>query len=596
MEQQKGFKKKTSQELTQAMKITALGMWEWSLERDEVYLSEETFAIVGVNPDQFDHTMTYIVGKVVHSESRIEFMKSMALGRKEGLVRNKIYRVNHPDKNPCWVKFYSKVIKDQNGNASKLVGTLMDVTEEYLLKRRLMGQVTLLESVLEALPTPVFYKNREGVYQFCNDAFANFFGKRKDEVVGHTVEDVALDEAAELCDFADQELLTNEQSQVFESKLSHGDHSIRNVLFSRAPYRDYRNSVKGIVGVMQDITNQKAIEREVEMLYEAKDVFLTFNREMMSYRNTLEFLNKMLSKFQQVFKKSHLSSVLELNEEGSFSILANNGYDAEEVAKLKFPVEESFMWRSTGGLVKKASILNDISELMGSDERIFTTMSSDRIESTLIIPVYIEGRFKWLLSFDSNENHTFDDVDMFVAEYIREELPIAYRMFELYQKTLKLSRYDGLTGLMNRRYFEYTLEETLNRSMYNKEEFSVLLFDLDGLKRVNDTYGHHAGDIYIRGFVEALKNEFFESDILARIGGDEFTGIFVNVDLAELIHKIEQIRQRFEDRPLRSGRDSFNGSFSYGLARFPSDSRDMSHLLRIADENMYKDKQRHRIK
>lgn len=230
---------------------------------------------------------------------------------------------------------------------------------------------------------------------------------------------------------------------------------------------------------------------------------------------------------------------------------------------------------------------------MGGGQKIVTTVSGNPVHSTLVIPLKVEGKLRWILFFDSPKSQVYDEIDQFVADYVREELPIVYRMFELYQKTLMLSRYDGLTGLMNRRYFEYVMEEKMNRAIYNKEALLVALFDLDGLKKINDNYGHHAGDAYIKSFVNLLKDTFPEADTLARIGGDEFTGMFTHGAIELLTEKIKEMRSRFEQQEVYCEGITFSGSFSFGFSTYPKDSKEMSQILQLADENMYKDKQRH---
>lgn len=81
--------------------------------------------------------------------------------------------------------------------------------------------------------------------------------------------------------------------------------------------------------------------------------------------------------------------------------------------------------------------------------------------------------------------------------------------------------------------------------------------------------------------------------MLARIGGDEFTGLFEDDNLETLSKKFEKIRQNFESTEINCEGITFKGSFSYGFAIYPDNSKEMSQLLQLADENMYKDKQRH---
>lgn len=595
----KSLKESTSQtieDLNRAIDITALGMWEWSLEKDLVFLSDEAYKIIGLKAENFDHAMTYIVGKVVHPESRMNFMKAMAQVRREGSVNNDVYRVSHPTKEMCWVKCFSRVILDDQDKPIKVIGTFLEVTEEYVTKQTLEKELSFFKSVFQTISSPIYYKSPEGEYQFCNDAFLQFLGKDRSEVIGQTMDVILPSETLETFQLADEDLLSSRQAQNYEEKVPHADGTLHTVLLSRAVHINQKNQNQGIVSVMQDVTNQKLIEREVNMLYKAKDAFLAINRDIMVYKSYKEFFGDLQFKLQKIFEHAVRSTVLEYNEDRTLSILINHGYDESASKAFRLPIEKSFFWRYLDGLPEHAIIINEVENGIDEENKLLQPEQGTASQSLLMIPLYLEGAFKWLLSFDSQDNYVFDDIDELVAEYIREELPIVIRMFEMYQKTLMLSRYDGLTGLMNRRYFENIFEEKISRALYNKGQLLVVLFDLDGLKRVNDTYGHQAGDTYIKEFVATLKEAFEEPDVLARIGGDEFTGIFENVDLALLIHKIEVIRQAFGERLLQSGNDTFKGGFSYGLSVYPDHSDNMYELQKIADEKMYKDKQNRKRK
>lgn len=580
-----------------AMKMASIGLWEWLLETDDVLLSDEIFELTSLEQENFDGKITYIVGKLIHLEDRVKFMKSMALVRRQGIVRNLVYRINHRDKEECWVKFESQLIKDDEGKVIKLIGTIQDVTESYKEKMDTEHRLAFMESILESLPTPIYYKGIDGEYKYCNEALLKFMGQHRNKLIGKTVEGIIPNDLAQMYRYADESLLTNKESQMFEGKVPHKDGSYHTVLFSKAAHVSAQGKVQGIVGVMQDISNQKSIEREEQMLYKAKDVFLTINRNMMSYKNEKEFLNIIQNRLHEVFDKAQQSTVLELNDDNTLTILINSGYDYDESNNFVIPLEESFMWIESDGLMDISHVLNDIQRYtQGENQKVVATEDGGEVQSSLMIPLVVEGSLKWILSFDSKDNYVFDDIDQFVAEYIREELPTVYRMFELYQKTLMLSRYDGLTGLMNRRYYEYVLEEKLHRAEYNKESLVLVLFDLDGLKKINDNNGHHAGDHYLKSFVAALKSNFKQEDSLARIGGDEFTGAFGDADIAQLINVIENMRAVFETNVMTCEGIEFYGSFSYGLSIYPEDSKDMSHLLQLADEKMYKDKLRNRKK
>ena len=163
------------------------------------------------------------------------------------------------------------------------------------------------------------------------------------------------------------------------------------------------------------------------------------------------------------------------------------------------------------------------------------------------------------------------------------------------QKALvDLSLTDELTGLYNRRRFFVLLEQSLRVAIRKKRRLKLLFIDMDGLKEVNDQYGHQEGDQALIDLANILKETFRESDIVARIGGDEF-GI--------LMESTDDPNEIIEDR-LHENLDGYNAkelrpyplSISVGAAHFdPESPMAIDELLSKADALMYEQKRKKRI-
>ncbi|GLZ86669.1 two-component system response regulator [Metapseudomonas resinovorans] len=149
---------------------------------------------------------------------------------------------------------------------------------------------------------------------------------------------------------------------------------------------------------------------------------------------------------------------------------------------------------------------------------------------------------------------------------------------------------DALTGLLNRRGFHQALEASLARIERNGKRMAVLYLDLDGFKLINDSLGHEAGDRVLRRVAEQLKNCLRPYDILARMGGDEFTALLDTLDhpedaarVAEKLIELVSVRHNIE------GIDVTLGA-SVGIACFPECGQSVDGLLRAADIAMYEAK------
>jgi diguanylate cyclase (GGDEF)-like protein/PAS domain S-box-containing protein len=149
-----------------------------------------------------------------------------------------------------------------------------------------------------------------------------------------------------------------------------------------------------------------------------------------------------------------------------------------------------------------------------------------------------------------------------------------------------LSTHDLLTGLYNRNYFEVELER-IQKS--RNKPVVILLADLDGLKAINDSQGHHAGDELLRKVANSLKEVFRESDIIARIGGDEFAVLLPDTDSKVAQSLIDRLRQKFSEASEPSLSVSIGCSDN-------TNTHLLSDVMRAADDSMYREKELHKRK
>ncbi|MEZ3435677.1 MAG: diguanylate cyclase [Lachnospiraceae bacterium] len=150
--------------------------------------------------------------------------------------------------------------------------------------------------------------------------------------------------------------------------------------------------------------------------------------------------------------------------------------------------------------------------------------------------------------------------------------------------------HDPGTGIKNRLFFDEYMEMILR----DKQKATLCYLDLDGLKYVNDKFGHQEGDIYIQYFVELIRGSFRSGDTFARIGGDEFCIVLTGA-IKELIErKMEELLHEFQTGGFRE----YRCSFSYGVVEITGeeDEAALKELLQEADEIMYECKRRNKAK
>ena len=175
------------------------------------------------------------------------------------------------------------------------------------------------------------------------------------------------------------------------------------------------------------------------------------------------------------------------------------------------------------------------------------------------------------------------------------------------QRILELGYQDGLTNAYNRRYFDERLKHEIDRCVRKKTDLAFLFIDIDFFKKVNDTYGHQAGDAVLVKLVSLMRDQVRSSDIVARYGGEEFAIILPETGLHIANEVAERIRNRVENQKLTFNNNTLNITVSIGLASLSQikyqtgtnlkgqsnktpDNLDQL-LLRKADEALYQAKQ-----
>jgi diguanylate cyclase (GGDEF)-like protein/PAS domain S-box-containing protein len=159
------------------------------------------------------------------------------------------------------------------------------------------------------------------------------------------------------------------------------------------------------------------------------------------------------------------------------------------------------------------------------------------------------------------------------------------------QKIAHLAHYDYLTDLPNRALMLDALDHSVAQAKRNKHKVAVLFIDLDGFKQVNDSLGHDAGDLLLKGVSGRLRQTIRGSDTVARVGGDEFIVVLDNVGSdrnAALV--ADKIIMSLSDAFDLEGTSSFIGA-SIGISLYPDDEKDSIKLIKLADEAMYLAKQ-----
>lgn len=320
---------------------------------------------------------------------------------------------------------------------------------------------------------------------------------------------------------------------------------------------------------------------------------LEITQAVVGTENPEDLYNLILLKVIDSIPNANVGSVFIKNNDGLYSCIAQQGYDSDKIKDFKIQLEETIIWKYTGGNIKKTEIINDVTTIKELSIKPLTVDPEEwSIRSTIAVPLFRESEIVGLLHIDSKEFDAFSSKDLTTMEHIRSTIEVALQKFQLYRNMVMLSRYDSLTGALNRSFFTEQFKALINKSERYGEDFSLIIFDIDGLKKINDSDGHLIGDQLLKSFSLTMLNQIRRTDIFARWGGDEFIAVFHEINEKEIDEKINSIRQSLSENPISTQKGNLKISFSSGHAVYPTEGNKFESLLKTADSRMYVNKRK----
>ncbi len=160
----------------------------------------------------------------------------------------------------------------------------------------------------------------------------------------------------------------------------------------------------------------------------------------------------------------------------------------------------------------------------------------------------------------------------------------------MYSRTKYLSLTDELTELPNRRCFDNEFNKEFLRAQRYKNNLTLVMFDIDHFKQVNDTYGHQCGDYILKQVSKAALQTFRQTDTVYRTGGEEFMVILTETDINQCIIPLERFRKTIETMLLDFNNQNISITVSIGACQYSSDIKTKEELIEKADNALYKAK------
>jgi len=431
---------------------------------------------------------------------------------------------------------YSAAVRDRLGNYYGRIWHFTDVTEVRFTQLALQRKEYFQRALLDNFPFAVWLKDKNCHYLAVNRAFTESFSPALERVIGKSDYDIFPREIAEKHRRDDLEVMSSKQQKNLDEAVHLGDKTLWMETYT-APLLGEKNEVLGTVGFTRDISRRKAAEEAQQL---AGLVFDNSGEAML----VTDKDNKILNVNSAFCAMTGYSREEVLGQDPK--ILASGEHDAAFYQAMWQAICTTGQWRG------------EIKNRRKSGECFVEEISIDTI-------------------FDA-DGKPLRRVALFSDITQRKQTE---------EQIWRQANFDALTGLPNRRMAREQLEHEIKKALRTEQHLAVLMLDLDRFKEVNDTLGHEIGDELLQHAARRLEACVRESDTVGRLGGDEFVVILTALEsissptrVAKKI--IEQMGLPFDLRD-----QQVYVSASVGITLYPDDGKELSHLLRNADQAMY---------
>jgi len=432
----------------------------------------------------------------------------------------------------------------------------------------------------------IFTVTEEGIFDYASPNWKDLLGHDTSEVTGRTPADFTPEEDAKKCfEYLKRTLQGEEMPEGVEYRVYHKDGNVK-WHATKGSIIKGDSGEKKFIGVARDITRRKEIEESLnhqlrfqKMVSDISSFFVRLPTHQLE--EGINHALKLIGEFFQVDR----SYVFQFSDDGqtmsnTFEWCAD-GIEPQKDKIQDFPVS-NLPWIVEQIRTKDYVHIPDVENLLPEAEK--RELKSQGIQSLLCIPMIKNIEVIGFLGFDAvREKKAWTESQITLLKVVAELISSTLSKSQIEEKIRYLSFHDKLTGLYNRTYLE---EEMKRLDTKRQLPISIIMTDLNGLKLVNDTFGHCKGDEMLQHASNILKNSCRSEDIIARWGGDEFIIFLPRTTKEEAWTICKRIKNRCSEYYVKD----VPVSMATGAASKDNTETNLSEVLKEAENNMYKHK------
>ncbi|MFO7816002.1 MAG: diguanylate cyclase, partial [Halanaerobiales bacterium] len=474
-----------------------------------------------------------------------------------------------------------------------IISMHIDITERKMKKEKIEKQRKRMENTIEATEAGTFEWNIQTGKTILNEKWAEMIGYTLDEIRPTTVETwkklTHPDDLEKSKKIMEKHFNGEIDQYKTEIRMKHKEgHWVWVLAQGKVISWTKDGEPLKMFGTHLNITDRKKRIKELKYQHGFQKMLADISSNLVGISNAnFDYvINDSLKEIGHFFEMDR-SYIFQLSEDKKY-VTNTHEWTAEGIESEKENLQnlsvERLPWLMKKLYKQEAVNVFDVEQLgeeAKSEREIF---QEENIKSLVIMPIFIKGKLWGFFGFDSvKKKKNFNKEKINKLKIITDVVTSAFLQYLNIKRIEKLTYKDSLTGLYNRRFFE---EEMVRLDTKRQLPISIIMIDINGLKIINDSYGHEKGDQMLIETGKLLKEELRDEDILARHGGDEFT-----ILLPQTSNEVAQkIISRLKAKNNKNSEQGITISFSLGVATKVNENENIRNVLKKADDKMYRNK------
>jgi diguanylate cyclase (GGDEF)-like protein/PAS domain S-box-containing protein len=537
--------------LNERMELALLGnndgIWDWNLLTNDVYYSSRWKEIIGYRGNELPNEFSVWEDRV-HPDDKPQVLKEIQehIDGKSKFVNN-IHRMKHKNDHWVWINNRAKAIFDDNGKATRIIGTHTDITQEKILQLKYAQQAQVHDSVIST--------DLNGLITGFNHGSEVLLEYQANEVIGQHVSILYLKE--DLISLGNNiELLMKNSGHNSEVRLVKKSGVVLDAELSLSLLKDEKHHPIGMIGYAQNITKRKAAEKGLKEQHKYLQTIIDGVDDpimVIKENYTIELMNSTLR------KSLKYSNIADPQNPKCYEVSHHRTSPCDGI-------DHPCPLRTVLETKEHMTVVHNHPTLQGEAR-------------------YIE------LSATPLYDKKYDCIGIIeAARDITTHLEVQDRLRQQQDILNHQAHHDALTGLPNRVLFNDRLEQAIEQAKRNNKKVALLFIDLDHFKEINDSLGHDVGDDVLKVVTSRLNETIREKDTVSRLGGDEFTVILEDLEQAQDSSLISDKILTTLSKAITINSHQLYVSSSIGISIYPDDGESAQNLLKFADSAMYKAK------